>query len=549
MAYPVQHNITQAFGLFMRASDNWDKFLCNNELQKYLDSFWFDRIPKQAFPLFSGASQKSGFWRPGPLAVTNLAKWKDPVRSRLPGTDSADDPGVNACVDYSGEVVDFGGWEVWENSSKVLNLYSPSICVHDVAEITQAKEQLAYMITHMKKKTVKEHAAWNRENYLRTTMYSGHNFIMTTGGMGYEGEGGPKFYYDPFIQDSSGNSHLYYRAGTDVSTLDWSYLTFQQEYLSAQCPDAATSRENGGRQYTLLTSLSDFQKMVDSNAELREDYHYAMPKVQIEDYHTFSMYRGFTLAEDVEQARFEPVGIVTSNGSNVPDGKGGWLAADVDYVKCVRVSPETTGRTILEGRQVTMANPAYFRAPLRIAIIFIKDVFVNQIRPTLGDLGSGMKFGAVPGYNGEFLWQNLKDPVTNPYGEIGNFASRFWTYIKPMDNYLNTVAFMYRSCHIERITLCETDGTTTTAVALSETIDESTDIDATNFTVSVTLVSKLAGGDGSEVEVTPVSGTGYEGYILDASAAPTYVLGFTETNYAFVNEDTTMTTAATVQIK
>lgn len=536
------------FNYFLKVQENWDQFLKDGS-RNFSWGPWFDLLPKQGFPLYSGEFQQTGIWRPAPVAMTGLVDWRDITTSRATGTNGAGDAGVNACSDYSAKEVEFGNYEIWRNSGKEYMLKSPPICVTDLVTTTQVQTQLAFMVKHMLKLTKEVHTTWHREQYIRSTMFSKRSFVMTTGGVGYGAgmgdiEGGIRWYYDAYDGDANGDTYMYFPAGTDVSTLRWEYLQFQREYLQYACPEGAMARADGEAKYMALGSRSDFQKMVDSDPVIREDYRYAHAQLLVEDYTKFTEYRGVMIAEDPGQMRFDHGIIETVAGSTVSDGSGGYIPAG-DYVKCKRLNPERRGRAIMNGAYVTEVNPDYIKAPYRILPIMMKNVLTCQIPDVVGDLGSGITFGVGPSYNGEFKWVVIEDSDDNPFGEKGNFFSRYKFYLKPDDYYLETTAFLYASCYLEPVVLCDNAGTDTTAVALSVAAAEA-DASYTNRTIDVTLAKSIAAGDGSAVSVTGPDASGaITGYVMDSSRAPTYSIGFSATELAKIDTPAAVTTDAT----
>lgn len=544
--------LPQAFGPLLGYSEHWDKLVEESWIdEKFSASLFMTSVPEVPFKNNNGTKQQYGVWRPGKKSVLGLGDWTDIETSRAPGTNGAGDPGLSACKNYNPKLLTFGGNEIFSNSGKELLLASPSICVKDLTYQDEAQLQIALRIDHLIKQIFQYRTAWSEAQFMKSVMYSDHGYIMGNGFNPTIGSG-TKFYTDVEDVDASGNYHLYYPKGTKVGTINWEVLIRQQRYLAAECAQAASSNVGGMPVFIAYGDRQDLFDALLANPNTREDARYAMPEVLIGDFRKFETFRGIAIGHNPGQWRYKAIGIV--DGTNISNGRGGFLGAG-DWVKCVRVDPEREGRAILDGAHVTEANPEYFDAPLRLLPIMMNRIMIKQVGTPFTNLDSRMSFGPTPGMNGELMFLAIQHPTENPFREIGNFFARFNYWVKPDRFYLSTVCYLYAACSREEITVCENSGIKTSAVALAAQ-PALTDIDVTNHTINVTLVEALkAATGGSAITVTDKDGGTVSGYILDASAAPGYTLGFTSTQWAtFTGDDAAatiralLTTAATVQI-
>ncbi len=550
--YNTNSNIFQSF---IGVQENW-KELIKDGSQNFAWGPWFDSLSTEVFPAGQGEFQQTGIYRNAMTAMTGLANWRDIQRSRAPGTNGASDTGHNACSEHEAQRVEFGSFEIMRNSGKVAEYKTDPICVEDVITQQKLEQQLAFSVKHLLKVYKENHITWHREQYIQSTMYSKRSFVMTTGGVGYgdgEGdvEGGIRWYYDPYVADAAGDTHMYYPAGATVSTLRWEYLEFQREYLGLAAPDGALQTKGSDNKLLVLGSKSDVMKMIRADEALRNDYHYADSQILMQDYTAFDSLRGIAIAEDIGQMRFDHGSVVTVAGSSVSDGSGGFLPAG-EYVKCKRLNPERKGRALLQGF-VTEVNPDFVKAPYRTLPVMIKNVLKCQVPQVITNLGSGIEFEGGPSYDGMFKWLVLRESEANPWGESGNFFARLKFYLDPQENFLNTVAFLYASCVIEPISLCADAGTSTSAVALEISVDDDiaagglSAADLSNGTVTVKLSSKIAAGVGTAVSVVGPDASGaIQGYVMDASDAPYYTIGFTSTEIAKIDDPAPVTSDATL---
>ena len=535
-----------AFGPALAMTEHWDKLLeVAWSEDKFFASMFFNFIPEMPFPHGRGTSQQYGVWRAGQIAVLGLADWSAIVETRNPGTDGAGDPGVSACKSYEAKELSFGGNELFRNSGKTLLLKSPALCVADLQYLDEAPLQMSVRVNHLIRQNMEYRTSWGREEFIRAVMFSDHGYIMTPKGSNPNvgaGASYPKFYYNPDLNDAtSGTPCLYYPEGTKISTLNWDILEDQLEYLESQAGDAATGNMNGRPTFLAYGNSQDLRNAIIDDAEVREDFRYAKAQILIGDFREFTSFRNVSIGHDPGQMRFKPDGIV--DGTSIANGRGGLLGPG-NWVKCTRVSPETTGRTILDGAKVTMANPDYFSAALRLLPILMNKVFIKQVGVPFTNIGSGMTFGPTPGMNGEMLWINVQHKTENPFREIGSWFSRFRYWVKPDRHYQDAVCYLYASCKREDVKLCGSATTTTSAVNLGAAAAVA-DVDATNYTITVTLAAAIQGATGgTAVTVTDTSGGTPDGYILDASQAPIYVIGFDDIAWATFSDSTSATTIA-----
>lgn len=548
--------LPEAFGPLLGLAEHWDKLVEEAWIdEKFSASEFMTSVPEVPFPNNKGTSQQYGVWRPGKKSVLGIADWTNIETSRAPGTNGAGDPGLSACKNYNPKLLTFGGNEIFRNSGKQLLLASPAICVQDLRFQDEAQMQIALRIDHLIKQVFQYRTVWSESQFIKSVMYADHGYIMGNGFNPTIGSSDtPKWYTDVEVQDANGKYHLYYPAGTKVGTINWEVLIRQQRYLAAQAAQSASANVGGMAVFMAYGDSQDLFDALLANPATREDARYAMPEVLIGDFRKFSTFRGIAIGHNPGQWRYKPVGIV--DGTSISNGRGGTLGA-TNWVKCERVDPEREGRTILDGAAVVEANPEYFDAPLRLLPIMMNRIMIKQVGTPFTNLDSRMSFGPTPGMNGELMFLAIQDAKENPFREIGNFFCRFEYWVKPDRYYLDTVCYLYAACNREEISLCENSGIKTSAVALAA-VAAAADVDDDNYTITVTLKEALkAATGGTTVTVTDSGATASTGYVLDASQAPTYVIGYTSTAWAsaFTGSVTAaadvaavLTTAATVAV-
>ena len=144
-------------------------------------------------------------------------------------------------------------------------------------------------------------------------------------------------------------------------------------------------------------------------------------------------------------------------------GKYAYIAVAVDPLIA---SPTRVGA---DGSPIPEDNPEYYKAEIAIAPIFMNQVFTNQFVPSVASLGSGTKFGPVPGLNGSWGWMNIIDREVNPLGNIGNFYGLFEIVPKPEPHVFHTISFLYRRCVQALPSLCPAQNTNVNTAAKTST--------------------------------------------------------------------------------
>jgi len=495
---------------FVVLAEHYDEFIQAHTLKN--PNVWHDRIPRSAYPLFSGLEQKTNIYRGGLPVQAGLSTWKALGTSRKPSTG---DPGFDNCAvgtphtyGYAVETIQYSGYKD--------EYQSEPICVNDLRFVDFAKEQLALIIRTGVEYGVSIQENWNREMYVQQAMLSSRGMVMCTGSLDFEDNANHRFAYDPFavIADEDGANVPYITIpieAAEMSTLNWDFIDYLKFSLAGRAPEAAIANESGMPVYGLLTDLMDFERMVKADAELREDWRYVNPKALIEGYNLgMKVYRGIALMHDPRQMRFRVKGL---------DASGDIVAT--------RVLPLRAGRTVTIG-QVPEPNPDYYRAEIAIGVLFMNDVLQNLFVPSIDNLGSGMTFGPAPGLTGDWKWINIPSPTTNMLGETGFFYGRFEIFPKPMMFASDCTVFAYRRCAQALRTKCaiqDHDDVGTGAIAITADA-ASTDIDTTNRRITLTLAELLDAGLADSVSIVKADGNAFAATLISDALAPVYVFGW-----------------------
>lgn len=498
-------------------SEHFDTFL--EKYDRTHPMVFRDRIAREQYPLFSGLSQRSNIWHAGLGPQAGISEWT-PIQISTVG--AGNDGGYNACIPHNPQTYGFAV-ESKEYTGLNTEWRSPVVCVNDLKFTDEAKQQVGYMYGMGLMITSQAWEVYSRETYMKFAADASNLYVLTEGA---PLEGNPKFEYDPMVTYTySGGPFaadekitvLKLPAGVEVSTLNMSFLDYYHQWLSGECPGAAISNMSGLPTFGLMLSLMDFDKMLRDDPDTRADMREAKPEMLFENYsQTFKNLRGWGIIHDPRQMRFKYWKVGT-------DGKL-WFR---------RVLPMREGRALTIGK-LPEFNPEYIAAEIAVAVVFLNDVYRIRIPPKLDSLGAGTSFGPAPGYSGEWMWLNYQSDA-NPYREIGYHVMRMAAFPKPLQYSTRAMAIAYRRCPQTWPTVCITGSSdpATGAIALAAAAVAG-DFDATNKTLTVALASLLGGSLGQAVTVTQTgaSATTVSGTLVSDASAPTYVIAFTDAEYA-----------------
>ncbi len=531
----VNERLLQVDNKLIRMAEHIADFLKDG--QKKRPRAWRDLVKYGSFVPFQGEQQTTNIFRGSIGEQYGLDGWLKAEASRrgVNGGVAAHDRGTYAPKTYDWAIESLGMLGPFTRSWK-----SPTVAVYDFMTADKAKEQFAMILKAGEQVVSDTREVFQREMYMYFASKAGRCLIASEGFNEFVDSTENRFTFDPFYVDSDGDQVIMIPASklSKVSTLSWSWLDFLKSWLTEECPDAAIGTDSGMPVFGAMLDKNEFEKMVYNDANLREDFRFAMPQALIKGFDmNFKVYRGIALMHDSAQPRWD----VKSIKPAATDP-----ATPVDMAVLKRVAPQRLGRTVAIGR-VPEANPEYLNAEFGFIVMYIKDVYSVLVPPVITSLGSGMNFGPAPGYNGQWTWLNIRDAVINPLNEIGHFFCRFEYRPKPEENAMNPIVVLYRRCPHTVITTCALDTklgapalTSATAVE-SIAIADGADTSATSTAFAVTLSETAALTMGQPVTLTDASSNAFSGYIASTSAAPTYVVMGAEAVSAFNITDTPVT--------
>lgn len=502
---PVLQGLQNYNDKMLTMAEHWDQFIMDRQLKN--PSIWYDRIPRGAYELFSGLSQKSNIYRGALPVQAGLNTWRKIGLSRKPaaGDEGYDNcaPGTPHTYSYAFETIQYEGYtDEWQ---------SEPVCLEDLKFVDYAKEQLSLIVRSGVDYGVSILENWNREMYLYFAKNAGRCVVLAEGALQFEDVAKYRFTYDPFLSttdvDGASVPYLSVDATVKISSLNWSLLDYLRTTMADRAGEAALARDSGMPVFGLMIDMMDFERFVLDNAQLREDFR-SIPTNKLIAGYDFGMrtYRGFALIHDARQMRFR------------------YKTVTAGQAIYTRVLPLRAGRAVTIG-SIPEPNPAYYRAELGVGVIFMNEVFQNLFVPSISNLGSGMSFGPAPGLTGDWKWINIPDPQTNMLGNTGFFYGRFQVYPKPLLYSSETTVFLYRRCPQAIATECpvQTSQSTSAVGCVADAV--AGDFDLTNRRVTLTLTAKIDDGLGDAVTVTH-NGGATPMVVAGDALAPMYVLAW-----------------------
>lgn len=441
--------------------------------------WWHDRIARGAYTLFNGTTHETRIYRGGLMKYAGLSQWKD--INPVPSTTH------NPCAALPYETYKYG-WEALSWSGKKAAWGSDPICLDMFKFFTQAMQQLSWILSTGAEYGIQMQEVWNRDMFIYQSVAFNRSFVMSSE---YDGTNSARYWYNPFVDSSAfttggnltqdiidkigGKAFIVIDASVDIEPLNFDVLDQVRESLKVRCPRAAVTNAGGDPIFALAASHDDIERYIRGNEEERRYWIEGNPAALIKGYDfVLSTFRRWLITNDGNQLRFKIIGKVEYTAATATamggvaadwagDGKMAYIAVTVDPLIA---SPTRVG---VDGSPIPEDNPEYYKAELAIAPIFMNQVFTNQFVPSVASLGSGTKFGPVPGLNGSWGWMNIVDREVNPLGNIGNFYGLFEIVPKPEPHVFHTISFLYRRCIQALPSLCPAQNTHVNTAAKTTT--------------------------------------------------------------------------------
>lgn len=502
--------------LMMELAQHFDPMIQVSVLDQ--PRWWHDRIPRGAYTLFNGVTHETRIYRGGLMKYAGLSQWKD--INPVPSTTN------NPCAALPYETYKYG-WEALSWSGKKAAWGSDPICLDMFKFFTQAMQQLSWILTTGAEYGIQMQEVWNRDMFIYQSVAFGRSYVMNSE---FNGTGSARYWYNPFVDSSKftaagnltsdiiaaigGKAFIVIDASVDIEPLNFDVLDQVRESLKIRCPRAAVTNAGGDPIFALAVSHDDVERYIRGNEEERKYWIEGNPQALIKGYDfSPSTFRKWLITNDGNQLRFKIVAKVeyttataTAMGGVASEfagaGKYAYIAVAVDPLIA---SPTRVG---VDGSPIPEDNPDYYKAELAIAPIFMNQVFTNQFVPSVASLGSGTKFGPVPGLNGSWGWMNIIDREVNPLGNIGNFYGLFEIVPKPEPHVFHTISFLYRRCIQALPSLCPAQNVNVNVTAKTSTTATAAVADQTNgAVVELSFADVLLADVGDTITIGSFKGT------------------------------------------
>ena len=529
--------------VMMKKAEVFDPFVQKSLIAN--PRFWYNMIPRGAFPNFNGYQHETRIFRGGLEHYAGLADWS----AIDPNATAQNNPcktGTYTVPHYAWERLQWSGFQRWWGSDP--------ICLKQLQYIELAAQQLAWILQVGADYGISLQEVWNRDYLLHLSNWYDRGFVMTSEFAG--NTAAPKFYYDPFQTHDFGDADgavpfIVFPANVEVETLNFDVLDAVHDSLSIRCPNAAIGRDGGVPLFGLPVSHRDFERYIKGNTYELTNWREARPEKLISGLDLgVKSHRHFSLNFDENQLRFKIKQYISNYNAGDPDdpasavnfaGVGADLNGTAVFVARY-VAPRIAGRNgeTVNGAaaQIPEDNPEYLTAELAVAPIMLNEVFHNLMGTEINSLGSQTYFGPQAGLNGKWTWVNEYDKVDNPERTVGNFRGKFEIFPKPSPNVMHALSFLYRRCTESLRSRCPVDNadvdpdTTTGAVAVSSYVASASAAEIAND--SLTVVAKLAAkltdaGPGTPVTAVftgegALNNADVSGYVVRCASAPSYTL-------------------------
>ncbi len=520
--------------------EHFDPFIQRSLIEQ--PSFWYNLIPRGAFPNFQGSKKETRIYRGGPVHYAGLGDWVDidPVPRVAVGGDPAYNPcktGNYTTMGYAYERLEWGGKKRYWGSDPV--------CLEQLRFVDSATEQLSWILQSGADYGVSLQEVWNRDYLLYISVaLAERSFVMTSTFVG--NKTASRFYYDPFVKTvtdtetktglENGLPFVVFEY-QEVEPLNFDVLDALHESLDIRCKSAALGSNGGMGLYGLPVSHMDFERYLKGNSYEIANWRESRSESLIKGLDMgVKTHRNYSMLFDQNQFRMKILKVV---GTYDPAAFGG-VGADLTgktVIVAQFVPPRIGGRTGENGQKILEDNPEYTVAELALMPVMMKDVFYNEFGTALNTLGSQTYFGPQAGLNGQWSWVNILSE-DNPEGLIGNFRGKYEIWAKPSPNAVHATAFLYRRCVEPLRSRCPIENAEVNPNVVSETSPQTptsyavtaSNAEASTLVATVLLPNKLAAahpGQAVKVEVTGagvLDGEPLDGYIIRAGSAPQYTI-------------------------
>lgn len=469
---------------------------------------WHKMMKKESYEFYNGYEQSVLTWFDDPGTQIGLDKWSDVQASR---NAEDGDLGYDNCA-IDAEVFNNGIKEIAYTGIRRARR-SHTLCRRDLMHQDKGPQQFKLMFQNMANISMREWDTLGREYYMSLCSKAGRAYVLCGGN-----PTAVTFTYDPRTPDADGDIIAVANIGSadnEVSTLNFNAMQKYRRMIEKDCPMAALAYSDGKAIIGAVFDTEDYWEAVNNDEAMVQRYEFLGDrKVLIDQWGMSTEVRGYAFMHDREPARFA----IKKYATNSTTFK--------------RIAPYTFTDETTIGFERKLSED-YIDAEYAILVGLINEVVTYEVPTNLPtNPGGGLEFGNAS-LDGTFSWINNKDNINNPKGDKGYFLAEFEAYTRPELYYNKPFMVMYKRCLQNPITSCDLG---TTAVSSAEiglaSNAVAADIDATNYTITLTLTDKLARDTGN-VTISDDDAATDVGIIADASNAPTYTFALATAPSAF----------------
>ena len=521
--------------VMMQQAEHFDPFIQRSLIDQ--PRFWYDRIPRGAYPNFQGVEQETRIYRGGLVKYAGIDNWTQID----PNPTTANNPcksGSYATPKYAWERLNWTGFKTYWGSDPV--------CAESLRFVDMAIQQLAWILETGADYGISIQETWNRDWLLKTSQDYDRSFVMTSSYVG--NSSAPRFFYEPRCSFTDATSTYYvnpdtgitgpfivFPADVEVEPLNFDVLDALHESLDVRCRGSAIGSENGRPVYGLPISALDFERYIKGNQYEVANWRESRSEKLIAGYDLgVKTHRAFAIMNDGNQLRFKIKKYIAKYDAT-PYAKVG---SDLDRTAVFiaqYVPPRIEGRLGENSQPIPEDNPEYFTAELAVMPIMMNNVFTNLMGTPVTSLGSGTYFGPQAGLNGQWSWVNFPGE-NNPEQLTGNFRGKFEIFPRPEVSVVHSTSFLYRRCTESIRSRCPVDNATVdpdtaagTVLAATYTASDDDTAAGVSVTIDATFLNKvtdIAPGDAVTLKFTGAGDlaaeAGVTAYVIGTASAPTY---------------------------
>lgn len=426
---------------FLSAPAYWDQVIQEKILER--SDPWRLVHERTSFPLGQGLVRDFFRFHADKAEQRGLQRWREVQVSRKP---AGADQGLDACQDQPTQL----NYDFEKGSYRGLQseCITPYLCIDDIMHTWEFDQQLDLINNFLADYHMEKDDNFSCEMHLKFCNDARRIFALSNGQ--YDSVTAS---YDPRSVDGDGDNVLTVAQGA-IGPLDFRALSSLNREFEFDCPAGQISAPmNGRRIYGLMLDLEDFERYIEQNAALREDWRLNAASVNIEGYGSVKVFRGWAFVHNPRIPRFE---VKSTNGTTQT---------------LRRVNPyvlTTTGTLVSNSNGVQgsgqgrwIKNTSFGEAEFGMAIPLLKNILELQIPPPRpSNPGGGTQFDPGNGFEGMFEWYNIRDNVNNRKGNKGYYfyEARRFTMPRRYDRY--ATAIMYRRFPYGQPTNAELVGTT-----------------------------------------------------------------------------------------